>query len=343
MSRSALRIAVVGATGAVGETLLALFSERQLAFDALSLVASARSAGRTIVARGETYQVEALERFDFSGIDLAFFSAGSAVSLQWARAAAKQGALVIDNTSAFRMDPRTPLVVPQVNGDLLRRRPEDGIVANPNCATIPVVRALAPLDRRYGVRKIVVSTYQAASGAGLTGMEELRSGARASLSEERVEPSSGRFKVPLAFNVVPSIDVMQGSGFTLEEQKIVQESRKILGRDDLLVSATAVRVPVFNGHSEAVYFECEAPLDRAEIVEILRGAPEIVVHDGEGAAGFPTPRFLPDPDRVHVGRIRVVPDNPHAGWLWLVTDNLRIGAALNALQIAEMAIAHDLL
>jgi aspartate-semialdehyde dehydrogenase len=343
MTESMLSVAVVGATGAVGEMLLALFSERQFAFDRLSLVASARSAGRSIAVRGERHRVHDLDGFDFSEVDIAFFSAGTAVSQRWARDAAKQGALVIDNTNAFRMEPRTPLVVPQVNGDLLRTRPEGGILANPNCATIPLVRALAPLDRHYGVRKVVVSTYQAASGAGLTGMEELRRGTRQSLSEDPAEPSGGRFKVPLAFNVVPSIDTVQESGFTLEEQKIAHESRKILRRDDLMVSATAVRVPVLNGHSEAVYFECESPLDRARIAELLRDASEIVVHDGEGAAAFPTPRFLPDPNRVHVGRIRVVPDNPCAGWLWLVSDNLRIGAALNAIQIAETVIAHNVL
>jgi aspartate-semialdehyde dehydrogenase len=343
MSQRARRIAIVGATGAVGETLLALFSERRFAFNHLSLVASARSAGRIITALGESHRVHDLEGFDFSKIDIAFFSAGTAVSQQWARIAARQGALVIDNTNAFRMDPRTPLVVPQVNGDLLSVRPEGGIFANPNCSTIPVVRALAPLDRRYGVRKFIVSTYQAASGAGLTGMEELQRDARQVLSEEQAAPDNRRFKVPLAFNVIPSIDAMQDSGFTLEEQKIAQESGKILRRDDLMVSATAVRVPVFNGHSQAVYFECESPLDRAQVVELLRAAPEMVVHDGEGAAGFPTPRFIPDSSCVHVGRIRVVPDDSRAGWLWLVSDNLRIGAALNAIQIAEAATAHNLL
>jgi aspartate-semialdehyde dehydrogenase len=339
MSNTSLNVAVVGATGAVGETLLGLFDERKFHFDHLDLVASSRSAGRTLEFRGQQHTVHDLERFDFSDVDLAFFSAGTSISQKWARKAAEQGALVIDNTNAFRMDPDSPLAVPQVNGDLLGTRPRSGIIANPNCSTIPVVRLLAPLDNHYRVKKLIVSTYQAASGAGLTGMEDLRTDASQTLRGDEGQPHSGRFLVPLAFNVIPSIDTQLDTGFSLEEQKVVQESRKILRRPDLRVSATAVRVPVFNCHSAAVYFECEKPLERERVVSLLRDAPEVTVYDGPGANAFPTPRFLADANRVHVGRIRVVPDEPTSGWFWVCSDNLRIGAALNAIQIAEQVIS----
>ena len=338
MRRGRPNIAVVGATGAVGQTLLSLFDERDFPIGRLDLVASSRSAGRKITFRGQEHEVRVFEEVDFSGVDIAFFSAGTAFSRQWARKAAAQGALVIDNTNAFRMDPDTPLVVPQVNGDLLKSRPPSGIVANPNCSTIPIVRLLAPLDRHYHVQKLIVSTYQAASGAGLNGQEDLLRDTRHVLAGDG-SSHAGRFPVPLAFNVIPSIDVVLESGFTLEEKKMVQESRKILRRPDLQVSATAVRVPVLNGHSAAVYIECELPLDAARVTALLADAPEVTVHDGAGPAAFPTPRFLADADRVHVGRIRVDPEQEAAGWLWVCSDNLRIGAALNALQIATQALA----
>ncbi|WP_224364180.1 aspartate-semialdehyde dehydrogenase [Hyalangium versicolor] len=339
MSWADLNVAIVGATGAVGETLLSLIEERNLQMRRLDLIASERSAGRTRSFRGQQYRVHDLAHFDFSDVDIAFFSAGTSISQQWARKAAQQGALVIDNTNAFRMDADSPLAVPQVNGDLLGTRPRSGIIANPNCSTIPIVRLIAPLDRHFHVRKLIVSTYQAASGAGLTGMEDLRIDARQTLSGAQEAPHAGRFKVPLAFNVIPSIDSMLDTGFTLEEQKVVQESRKILRRPDLQVSATAVRVPVLNCHSAAVYFECEAPLDRQRMLALLRDAPEVTVYDGQGNTPFPTPRFMGNANHVHVGRIRTVPDMPESGWFWVVSDNLRIGAALNAMQVAEQVVA----
>lgn len=338
MSRGRPNISVVGATGAVGTTLLSLFEELDFPLAHLDLVASSRSAGRKITFRGQEHEVRVLEEVDFSHVDIAFFSAGTALSRQWARKAAAQGALVIDNTNAFRMDPDTPLVVPQVNGDLLASRPRSGIIANPNCSTIPITRLLAPLDRHFHVKKLVVSTYQAASGAGLNGQEDLLRDTRHTLAGDE-SLHAGRFPVPLAFNVIPCIDAMLESGFTLEEQKMVQEPRKILRRPDLQVSATAVRVPVLNGHSAAVYMECELPLDSARVITLLKDAPEVTVHDGAGPAGFPTPRFLADANRVHVGRIRVDPELATAGWFWVCSDNLRIGAALNALQIATQALA----
>ncbi|AGL18133.1 aspartate-semialdehyde dehydrogenase [Actinoplanes sp. N902-109] len=337
---AAPRVAVVGATGAVGTTLLQLFTERDFRYRSLELVASARSAGSTITADGAERRVHDLATFDFGEVDLAFFSAGTSVSEQWVPVATQAGALVIDNTNAYRMDPGTPLVVPQVNADQLAERPASGVIANPNCSTIPLVRLLRPVHRRWGLARVVASTYQAASGRGLSGMAELRDTSRDSLDRPDRMPEGERFSPALAFNVVPSIDRLLDSGFTLEEQKMTQESRKILGLPHLDVTATCVRVPVLNCHSEAVWVECAEPVDRRELVRLLAGEPEVAVHGRDEPGRFPTPRTATEADLVHVGRIRVTPQNPRAFWLWLVADNLRIGAALNAVQIAERLPAY---
>jgi aspartate-semialdehyde dehydrogenase len=313
--------------------LLRLFEERAFPFSQLRLMASERSAGTAVEALDRTTVVEDLATADFTGTDIAFFSAGTSVSALWAAKAAASGALVIDNTNAFRMDPDSPLVVPQVNGALLAERPVSGIVANPNCSTIPLVRLLQPLHEEYGLRRVTVATYQAASGGGLTGIEELREGTRNVLADRPV--SAGRFPEPLAFNVVPAIDRFQDDGFTLEEQKMRQESRRILGLPDLDTVATCVRVPVENGHSEAVVVDCERPVDVAALVRLFAAQPEVEVWTDR----VPTPRTAAArPDHVHVGRIRVDPERPTRTLFWLVSDNLRIGAALNALQIAERIV-----
>ncbi len=338
-----LSIAIVGATGAVGTTLLELFEERAFKFRELRLVASPRSAGKTVTVRGRAIPIENLEQFDFSGIDIAFFSAGTSISKLHARRAAAQGALVIDNTNAHRMDADTPLVVPQVNRHQLRTRPASGIIANPNCATIPMVRALGCLDPEYRVTKVIVSTYQAASGQGLTGIEELRDGTRALMTEPAATVPAVRFAAPLAFNLVPSIDAPLDNGFTIEERKLLDESRKILGRPDLHVSGTAVRVPVITCHSETVYFECERPLALPRMLELLRAGEELQIYHGAGTSNYPTPRTITNFNDVHVGRIRIDPENPRAGWLWVVSDNLRVGAALNAIQIAEEMIRNGVI
>ncbi|WP_084960313.1 aspartate-semialdehyde dehydrogenase [Thermoactinospora rubra] len=332
---TAPRVAIVGATGAVGTTLLRLFAERDYRYRSLALVASSRSAGRRLEVEGAEHTVHDLSAFDFSAVDIAFFSAGTTVSEKWVPVATRAGALVIDNTNAFRMDPATPLVVPQVNAAELARRPRSGIIANPNCSTIPLVRLLRPVHERWGLTRAVVSTYQAASGRGLAGMEELRETTRLSLADPGEVVAGERFQPALAFNVVPFIDRLLETGFTLEEQKMTQESRKILGLPHLDVTATCVRVPVLNCHSEAVWVECAEPVDRAELVSLLAAQPEVKVHDLERPGRFPTPRTAAEADLVHVGRVRVTPQNPRAFWLWLVSDNLRIGAALNAIQIAE--------
>ncbi|MFJ6798066.1 aspartate-semialdehyde dehydrogenase [Streptomyces sp. NPDC091268] len=336
---TAPRIAIVGATGAVGSTLVELFEERGLRYRELHLVASARSAGRELCVQGRYYTVRHLEDFDFSGVDLAFFSAGTAVSERWVPAATAAGALVIDNTRAFRMDPAVPLVVPQVNAGTLDRRPAGGVIANPNCSTIPLVRLLQGVERRWGVRRVVVSTYQAASGLGHSGIEELQEATALALQDPDAEPLSKQFTPSLAFNVLPAIDEVLGSGFTREEEKLLHESRKILDLPELEVTATCVRVPVVNGHAESVWVECAAEVDRAELVEVLAALPEVTVHDATLPGAFPTPAGLEDPDRVHVGRVRVSQSDPRGFWLWLVADNLRVGAALNAVQIAEELVA----
>ena len=326
-------VAIVGATGAVGEELLRLIDQRGFAYSALSLVASARSAGKRIAFQGKEHAVESLETFDFSKTDVAFFSAGTSVSKVAVDRAAEQGALVIDNTNAFRMAEGVPLVVPQVNARAVDARPARGIIANPNCSTIQMVRAVEPIRRRYGVRQIIASTYQSASGGGKSAIAELRANTE-DLVTGRDEKKPVRFAQNLAFNVVPQIDVLLENGFCLEEQKMTQETRKILGVPELLVTATTVRVPVVNCHSEAVYLECERDVDRAGAMEALAAAPELRVY-GEGHGVFPTPRFIDPEDHVHVGRIRVNPDNPKGLWLWVVANNLLVGAALNAIQIAE--------
>ncbi|MFG2873474.1 aspartate-semialdehyde dehydrogenase [Streptomyces sp. NPDC048337] len=330
---NAPRIAIAGGTGAVGRTLLNLLEERAFPISGLRLMASERSAGTTVTALGRTTVVEDLATADFAGTDIAFFSAGTSVSARWAAKAAASGALVIDNTNAFRMDEDSPLVVPQVNGGLLADRPVSGIVANPNCSTIPLVRLLRPMHEEYGLRRVTVATYQAASGGGQSGIEELRDGTRDVLAGRPA--AAERFPEPLAFNVVPAIDKFQEDGFTLEEQKMRQESRRILGLPDLDLVATCVRVPVENGHSEAVVVDCERPVDVDGLTKLFAAQPEVEVWTDR----VPTPRTVTErPDHVHVGRIRVDPERPTRALFWLVADNLRIGAALNALQIAERVV-----
>ncbi|AEW98544.1 aspartate-semialdehyde dehydrogenase [Streptantibioticus cattleyicolor] len=333
---TAPRIALVGATGLVGNTLIQLIEERGFRYRDVHLVASARSVGRELTVDGRPYPVQNLEGFDFSQVDLAFFSAGASVSAKYAPHAVAQGALVIDNTSHFRMDPDSPLVVPQVNAHELDRRPVSGVIANPNCSTIPLVRLLQPVEARWGIRQAVVSTYQAASGRGHSGVAELREATAASLADPADPGPAEEFTPSLSFNVVPFIDRLLESGFTFEEQKMLQESRKILGLPHLDVTTTCVRVPVVNSHSEAAWIECHNPVDRAELVALLAALPEVTVHDQDTPGAFPTPRTVADrPDHVHVGRVRVAEHNPRGFWLWLVADNIRIGAALNAIQIAE--------
>ena len=343
-----LSIAVIGATGAVGLECLSLLDRGMLPARRVIPVASPRSAGRDL-AREQRLALPldpltTLDEFDPAAADLVVLAAGAEISRRTADRFARAGALVVDNSSAFRMEPDVPLVVPQVNPEALTDRPGRGIVANPNCSTIQLVRVLHPLTRLAEIDSVVLSTYQAASGGGLTGLRELAH----TSSRVLADPSwsarrPGRFGAQLAFNVVPEIGLPDASGFTHEERKLAREPRKILDRPALRVTATAVRVPVFHCHSEAVYVRMAEPVTSSAVEEVLAATPGLVVHRRSDASDvrIPMPRqvFASGEQRraVHVGRVRVDPDDPTAVWLWIVADNLWVGAALNALEIAEVA------
>lgn len=339
-----LRIAVVGATGAVGTELLGLLAASSLPIKCVVPVASPRSAGRLLRCSLVKDPVISLDALDFAGIDVAFLTAGAEVSRQVAEEAARAGCLVIDNSSAFRVREDVPLSVPQVNPEVLRRRPQSGIVANPNCSTIQMVRALAPLHAAAGLRQVTVATYQAASGGGLRGLAELAGDSAAVLADQTAPLSPGRFGFPLGFDLVPQIGDLDSAGSSHEERKLRHETRRILSLPDLPVAATAVRVGVFHCHSEAVYARFAEPLDAREAEDALAATPGLRLYRAAAEPSFPTPRGvgLSDAHRqdVHVGRVRVDADDSRAVWLWVVADNLWVGAALNARQILEIAVAN---
>lgn len=337
---SAPRIAVVGATGAVGGTLLELIEDRALPYRRLDLVASARSAGRTIRVDGRDHRVIELPRFAFDTVDAALFCAGEQVSREWVPVAVAHGALAVDSTAAFRMTPGTPLVVPQLDTAELGRRPAGGVIAMPGAATVPVVRVLRDVERRWGIRRIVVSTYQGASGAGHGGIEELQDGSRTVLQDPQATVPSTQFSPPLAFNVLPGIGEVLADGSTRQEREMADEVRKVLGLPGIEVTATCVRVPMVSGLGAAVWTQCRSAVDRTELLALLRALPEVVVHDGGGG---PTPAALDDPDRLHVGRIRVSTTAPDGFWVWLATDNLRVGGALDAVRTVEELLARGVL
>src|SRR5262245_17435419 len=328
-------VAIVGATGAVGEEFLRVLEQRRFPVANLVPLASAKSVGKHVRFQGAEHLVRDLATFDFRGVDVAFFSAGADRSREHGPRAAKAGALVVDNSSAFRLDPAVPLVVPEVNLDAARAH--RGIVSNPNCSTILLVVVLAPLLRRVPLRRIVVSTYQAVSGSGAKGLAEL---ARQT-EEERAgtTPTTDAYPVPIASNVIPFVQAFAEDGLTTEEWKMVRESQRILSAPDLRVSATCVRVPVRRAHSEAVNVEFERPVDPADVRRWLADAPGVRVVDDPGHMRFPTPRDAEGKDDVLVGRIRRDPGLETAIDLWLTGDQLRKGAALNAVQIAEGLLA----
>jgi len=344
-----LRIAVVGATGAVGRECLRLIDLGVAApTDRVHPVASAASTGRDLRAEWGLSvamdPVNTLDHLDLTALDVAIFCAGAAVSRQDVEQVAAAGVLVIDNSSAFRMRPDVPLVVPQVNPHVLERRPAAGIVANPNCSTIQLVRALHPLHTLAGLEQVVVATYQAASGGGRRGLAELATESGRVLSDPGGPmEAAGRFGQPLAFNLVPHIGPVDDAGISHEERKLVQEPRKILELPELRVSATAVRVPVSHCHSEAAYVRLRTPVSAALVENALTITPGIRVHRRHDDPPYPMPRLVVgDEDRalVHVGRVRGDPDDARAVWLWIVADNLWVGAALNALQVVELAVKH---
>lgn len=325
-------IAIAGATGAVGEVLLELLAERDFPVASLTPLASASSAGDTVRFGRRELTVRELDGFDFAGIDFAFFSAGAKVSLEHARRAVAAGAVVIDNSSAFRRDPAVPLVIPEVNPQALADH--QGLIANPNCSTMQMLVALAPLHARFHVRRIEVATYQSVSGAGRHAMEELGRQTASLLNFQGIEPA--HLPVQIAFNLIPHIDAFEANGFTGEEMKLVSETRRILGDDSIEVNPTAVRVPVFLGHSMAVHLQTREPVTAEDARKVLQSAPGVVVVDEAAAGGYPTPvTHAAGQDAVFVGRIRQQLDRGHGLNLWVVADNLRKGAALNAVQIAE--------
>jgi aspartate-semialdehyde dehydrogenase len=335
-----MRVGVVGATGQVGGVMRRLLAERHFPVDHIRFFASARSAGRTLPWSGQDVVVEDAATADYSGLDIALFSAGKTTSRALAPKVAEAGATVIDNSSAWRLDPDVPLVVTEVNPETLERIPK-GIVANPNCTTMAPMPVLAPLHRHARLRRLVVSTYQAASGAGLQGVAELDEQIRKTADRaqaltfagDAVEfPEPAKFAAPLAFNVIPLAGAIvdDGSGETDEEQKLRNESRKILGIPDLAVSATCVRVPVFTGHSLSINAAFERDLSVDDVVDLLSGAPGVVLAD------LPTPLLAAGADPSYVGRIRRDPTVEHGVSLFVSNDNLRKGAALNAVQIAEI-------
>ena len=339
------RVAILGATGAVGQEFLNLIEERKFPFAELRLLASSRSAGKKIAFMGREYTVQEATADSFEGIDIALFAGGSA-SKEFAPYAVKAGAVVIDNSSAFRMDPAVPLVVPEVNPEAIRQH--KGIIANPNCSTIIMVMGLKPLYDLAKIRRIVVSTYQAVSGAGKEGMAELEEQV-AALSSGK-EPAANILPVgslpkhyQIAFNLIPQIDVFMDNLYTKEEMKMIDETKKIIGDDALRITATTVRVPVYRSHAESVNveFESEISLDAAR--QALAAFPGVILHDNPAEQEYPMPLFTSGRTDVEIGRLRRDESTDHALNFWICGDQIRKGAALNALQIVEYMITHELI
>jgi aspartate-semialdehyde dehydrogenase len=342
-------LAVVGATGAVGTVMCELLSARKNVWGEIRLIASPRSAGKTIVVRGEELTVQALAPEAFDGVDVAMFDVPDEISAEWAPIAASKGAIAVDNSGAFRMDADVPLVVPEINPEQSRNRPK-GIIANANCTTLAMIVAVAPLHREYGLRELVLASYQAVSGAGKVGVDTLLSqidkvsgdaslGSRSGNVRQAVGDDLGPFPAPLALNVVPWAGSLRDGGWSSEELKMRNESRKILGLPDLKVSATCVRVPVVTGHSVAIHAVFGSEVDAEGAREVLRHAPGVILVDDPANGEFPMPIDAVGTDPSWVGRIRRAIDDPRALDLFVTGDNLRKGAALNTAQIAELLAA----
>ncbi len=327
-------VAVVGATGAVGEVMLSILRERNFPATEVIALASAKSAGQSIRFGDRELVVRDLADFDPAGVDIALFSAGAATSREYAPRFAAAGAIVVDNSSAFRYDHDVPLVVAEVNPEAMKLAPR-GIIANPNCSTMQMLVALAPIHRAVGIERINVATYQSVSGGGRSALDELTRQSAELAAGRPAKP--GKFPVQIAFNLIPHIDEFQDNGYTKEEMKLVWETRKILGDESIQVNPTAVRVPVFFGHSEAVHIETRRKISASQARALLEAAPGVVVVDEREAGGYPTPvTHAAGTDPVFVGRIREDISHPRGLDLWVVSDNIRKGAALNAVQIAEL-------
>jgi aspartate-semialdehyde dehydrogenase len=334
------KVAVVGATGAVGREMLEILAERAFPADEVLAVASRRSQGVEVSYGEKTLKVKALEHVDFSEIDICLMSAGAAVSKEWSPKIAADGAVVIDNSSCWRYDADVPLVVPEVNAEAVAGFRKKGIIANPNCSTAQLVVALKPLHDKARIKRVVVATYQSVSGAGKEAMDELFAQTKAVYTIDEVEPK--KFSKRIAFNVIPHIDVFMDDGFTKEEWKMVVETKKILD-PKIKVVATCVRVPVFVGHSEAVNIEFEQPISADEARDVLRNAPGCLVIDKREPGGYVTPYESVGEDATYISRVREDPTVDNGLAVWIVSDNLRKGAALNAVQIAESLINRKLI
>ena len=324
-----MNIGIVGVTGLVGRTFLSALP--LYGFDRATVygAASAKSVGQRIPFRDGELVVESIERLLERELDIVFFSAGAAVSREWAPRFAEKGAWVIDNSSAWRLEPGVPLIIPEVNPHHLNG---SRLIANPNCSTIQLLVALAPLERAFGLAQVLVSTYQAVTGTGQKAVAQLMAERQ---GEKVSEPA---YPYPIDLNCLPQCDVFEEEGYTREEWKIVRESRKILDRPDLAISATAVRVPVLGGHSESVYVTLQKPASLEEVRHLLAEAPGVILQDEPASRTYPMPRYVGGQDQVYVGRLRRDPSNPRSFWLWIVADNLRKGAATNALQIAQLLL-----
>ncbi|MGH8771791.1 MAG: aspartate-semialdehyde dehydrogenase [Burkholderiales bacterium] len=331
-------IAILGATGAVGEVLLSILEERKFPVRNLYPLASSRSAGTTVSFRGKELKVENVSGFDFKKAQIGLFSAGASVSAEYAPKAAAAGCIVIDNTAQFRYDREIPLVVPEVNAHAIDQYRKRNIIANPNCSTIQMVVVLKPLHDAVGIERINVATYQSVSGTGREAIDELFEQTRAIFNQKEI--AAEVYPKQIAFNVLPHIDVFQDNGYTKEEMKMVWETQKIMEDESIKVNPTTVRVPVFYGHSEAVHIETRKKISAQEASEVLRKAPGIVIMDERKPGGYPTPALdAAGTDAVYVGRIREDISHPRGLNLWVVSDNVRKGAALNSIQIAEILIA----
>lgn len=346
-NKTGYNVAVVGATGAVGQKILQILEGEPFQIGELKLLSSKRSAGNKIAFKGTEIIVQEATPESFAGVDIAFFSAGGSVSEKLAPEAVKHGAVVIDNTSAFRMTEGIPLVVPEVNSDDLANKP--GIIANPNCSTIQMVVALKPIKEAFGLKRVIVSTYQAVSGAGNEAIAELKEQTRQFLNGEELTAnllpcSSDKNHYPIAFNALPQIDLFQDNGYTFEEMKMINETKKILHAPELSVAATCVRLPFVSSHAESVYIEVDkAGLTVADMWKVLGNAEGLVLQDDPSTQTYPTPLTSVDKNEVFVGRVRKDLDNDKGFHMWIVSDNLIKGAALNSVQIAESLIKNDYL
>ena len=335
------RVAIVGATGLVGGEFLRVLEQRAFPIDSLKLLASDRSAGKRLSFMGEELEVAETTDDSFNDVDIALFSAGGDISRHFSPAAARAGAVVIDNSSAFRMDPQVPLVVPEVNPDDIHEH--RGIIANPNCSTIQMVVALNPIHKVNPIQRIIVSTYQAVSGTGSAAVDELREQIEHAVAGRETEIAPRAYPHPIAFNVLPFVEGFLDNDYTTEEWKMVQETRKIMHEQDMAICATCVRVPVYVSHGESVNVELSRPMSAREAREILAGAPGVAVQDDPASQRYPLPLHAEGTDDVFVGRIREDMSHPSGLAMWVVADNLRKGAALNAVQIAEVVVKKEVL